>query len=109
MQPPLVARAVVGGVEGCLVYKHGTAGSVVRYLVELGNATNKDASGTTHWQVYRSTAQADVGWTRRAQAEHWTVRSLGQGDWESFRKLITTGKIEASERDGKTLYRTKSS
>lgn len=32
-----------------------------------------------------------------------------RGDWESFRKLITAGKIEASERDGKTLYRTKSS
>jgi len=68
--------------RGCKKYHHNTPDDVIRFLVDLGNSVNADATATTVLQVWRSTKELEPGWRRRKQLFAWTNASVGQSKLE---------------------------
>eukprot|EP00959_Pyramimonas_sp_CCMP1952_P457785 9475507-Pyramimonas_sp.AAC.1 len=94
----MVCNAVNNGISQCKVYRHDMPDYVVKYLVGLGNDTNGEASTITFLQIYRSSATAQSSWVRKAKAQKWTNKGLGQGALERERASHVDKVFKGPER-----------
>ncbi len=78
----MVQHSVAAGIEGCKLYDHKMPAYCCRFLKDLGNKLNDEATSTTFLEVYRSTKDVDPGWNRRKRLFGWTNQSLGNAKYD---------------------------
>jgi hypothetical protein len=71
-----VQMSLTAGLSKCKIYQSNTPDDVIRWLVELGNLLNSEATSITILEKWRCTGHVEPQWAAKRKDMNWTTSSL---------------------------------